>query len=163
MKQSGFDLADPTFLGREFWDPDSLPKRPPKINLEIVLRRYYEHVGLAVHKYEHTGFTVATRNDATRWRHPKFDVPELARLDLGVKYQFEFQQVKRNCGPRALGDACRAALRRGLPAADVRGGSQNATACGDASEVVGCAPTRCQKGHFKRRCCEKAFPALPGI
>ena len=156
-------IADPTFLGREFWDPDSLPKRPPKVNLEIVLRRYYEHAGLAVHKYEHTGFTVATRNDATRWRHPKFDVPELARLDLGVKYQFEFQQVKRNCGPRALGDACRAALRRGLPAADVRGGSQNATACGDASEVVGCAPTRCQKGHFQRRCCEQAFPALPGI
>ena len=59
------------------------------------------------------------------------DVPELARLGLGMKYVFEFQQVKRNCGPRALGDVCRAALRRGLPAADVSGGSQNETACGD--------------------------------
>ena len=87
--------------------------------------------GLAVRKFEHTGFTVATRHDETRWRHPSFDVPELARLGLGMKYVFEFQQVKRNCGPRALGDACRAALRRGLPAADVSGGSQNETACGD--------------------------------
>ena len=53
------------------------------------------------------------------------------QLGLGMKYVFEFQQVKRNCGPRALGDVCRAALRRGLPAADVSGGSQNETACGD--------------------------------
>jgi hypothetical protein len=94
-------MTEDIVCNAEWWTQKLKNMSHGTINLEVIQKTYWDHLGVTVKELNRTMFTVRTQNDPTSWSHG-VEHPMLSKYGLKVKYETELVASTDRCFQKDL-------------------------------------------------------------